>query len=69
MGVFAAALSKAGIGMLLSLLTEGFLKGVIIVALEKLVKKTDTDIDDNLLDSVKEAWGIHEKTSTIDSPK
>lgn len=38
------------------LLTEKVIKKVIIVGLEQLVKKTKTDADDQLLQTIKEAW-------------
>lgn len=44
------------IGM--SLLTEAFIKRALIVALEKLAKKTQTDTDDKLVQAAKETWGM-----------
>lgn len=41
-----------------SLLTEGFLKHAIVIALEKVSGKTKTDIDDKLLAAAKQAWGV-----------
>lgn len=41
--------------MMVSLLTEKFLKGVIIILLEKMVASTSNDMDDKLLNEVKEA--------------
>lgn len=49
-------LGHALLGMLASLVTESFLKKAVILALEKVVKKTDSDIDDKLLQAAKEAW-------------
>lgn len=50
------------IGSLLSLLiTEAFLKKAVILVLSKLVDKTQTDIDNQLLKATKEAWGMGEK--------
>lgn len=45
-------------GMLISLLTETFVRQALIVLLEKLVVKTESDIDDRLLKLAKEAWGV-----------
>lgn len=39
-----------------SLLTEKVLKKAIIFALESVAKRTDTDIDDKLLQIAKEQW-------------
>lgn len=46
----------ASLGM--SLLTETFLKDIIILALEKLAASTKTDLDDKLLADMKKAWGM-----------
>lgn len=39
-----------------SLVTEAFLKRAIIIGLEKLVARTETDADDKLLKLAKEEW-------------
>jgi len=39
-----------------SLITERVLKKAVIYALECIVKKTETDVDDNLLKIAKEQW-------------
>ena len=39
------------------LATEKFLKEIIIIGLSKLVKKTETDVDDQILKEAKKAWG------------
>jgi hypothetical protein len=39
-----------------SLLTEKVLKKAIIFALESVAKRTETDIDDKLLQIAKEQW-------------
>ena len=44
-----------------ALITEAFLKKIIIIALEKLVKKTETDVDDKILQLAKEAWNEAEE--------
>lgn len=51
-----SALGKIGVSLVSSLLTEAFLKKAVIIALEKLVKKTENDVDDKLLEAAKEAW-------------
>jgi hypothetical protein len=41
-----------------ALLTEGFLKHAVVIALEKVSTRTKTDVDDKLLEAAKQAWGI-----------
>jgi len=41
--------------LLLKLMTEQFLKQVIVLGLERLAKKTDNTIDDEIVAAVKEA--------------
>lgn len=53
-----SAIGKVGISLLSSLMTEAFLKKALIVGLEKLVKKTESDVDDQLLDAAKKAWNV-----------
>lgn len=47
---------KLLLGMLTSLLTETFLKAIIIEALQMLVNRTDNEWDNRLLEKAKEAW-------------
>lgn len=42
--------------MLTALITEKFLKRLLIQALESLVKKTATEADDKLLQDMKAEW-------------
>lgn len=56
MQALLALLPKVFISLASSLLTEAFLKKMIIFALEKLVKKTETDVDDKLLQEAKKVW-------------
>lgn len=51
-----APLAKIGLHMLLSLLTEKVIKGSVVIALEKVAHKTKSDVDDKLLELVKDAW-------------
>jgi carbamate kinase len=60
-----AFLAQAGamlVGILASLgaqlLTERFLKSALVQGLAILVKKTETDEDDKLLQEAKKAWGV-----------
>ncbi len=40
----------------MALVTKKLLKKVIILILEKLVKRTESDLDDKVLEAAKEAW-------------
>lgn len=51
-------LGKVGMSLLMSLLTEAFIKKAVIACLELLVKRTESDIDDKILKAAKEAWGF-----------
>jgi predicted KAP-like P-loop ATPase len=51
-------LGKIATSLFMSLLTEAFIKRLLVVALEQLVKKTETDADDKILKEAKTAWGI-----------
>lgn len=57
----ALSLGKIGLSMLMSLITESFLKQALILGLEKLVKRTESDLDDKLLKAAEEAWGTKSK--------
>lgn len=48
------------IKMLTQLATESFLKKAGIIALEKIAAKTETDADDKILQSAKEAWNMND---------
>jgi hypothetical protein len=52
-----ATVGKSLLAMLMSLLTERFLKKSIIAVLEELADKTQSDLDNKLLAAAKEAWG------------
>lgn len=54
-------LGKVGLSLLMSLLTETFIKKALIAALEQLVKKTQSDLDDKLLAAAKDAWGMKDQ--------
>lgn len=53
-----ASLGTALLQLLTSLVTAAFLKKAIILGLEKLVNKTESDLDNKLLEAAKEAWGV-----------
>lgn len=53
--MFITILKEVGKALLMALLTEEFMKEIIIFALEKLAKLSDTDVDDELVAKVKKA--------------
>jgi len=61
---FLAQIGGALVGVLATmgaqLVTGPFLKALIVRGLTVLVKKTDTDEDDKLLQDAKKAWGMTE---------
>lgn len=57
--MYASILSAAGkilLSMVLPLVTEKALKALVIMALEKVAKRTENEVDDNLVKIVKDAW-------------
>ena len=61
MGIALTILRTLGgilLGMGMSLLTEKVIKSLIVLGLEKLVKKTESDADDKVLQEAKKAWGV-----------
>jgi hypothetical protein len=52
-----ASVGKVLLSLLTSLLTEKFIKKTIIAVLEKIVDKTQSDLDNKILAAAKEAWG------------
>ena len=48
-------LTKIGKALISALLTESVIKKLIILLLEKLAKKTDNSVDDEILKIVKDA--------------
>ena len=63
------ALGKVLLSMVTALFTEKFLKTAIIHGLEKLVVRTQSNLDDQLLAAAKEAWGYTEPKSTDQPPE
>lgn len=55
MGVLLNLLSMAFKQLLVSFITERLLKDVVVVALEKLSKRTDNEVDDEVLHLIKRA--------------
>ena len=56
-------LKSIGKGLISALLTEKFVKEIIIYLLEKLAKKSDNKIDDEIDAKIKEAMDIKDKKS------
>jgi hypothetical protein len=49
-------LSKIALSLLMQLVTENFIKQIIVHTLEVLAKKTEAEWDNQLVANVKEAW-------------
>ena len=56
-------LKSIGKALISSLLTEKFVKEIIIYLLEKIAKKSDNKIDDEIVAKIKEAMDIKDKES------
>ena len=56
-------LKSIGKGLIAALLTEKFVKEIIIYLLEKLAKKSDNKIDDEIVAKIKEALSVEDKKS------
>ena len=56
-------LKSIGKALISSLLTEKFVKETILYLLEKLAKKSDNKIDDEIVAKIKEAMDIKDKKS------
>jgi hypothetical protein len=52
----AALIVKALIGMATALLSDVFIRGMLIEALQALANKTESDWDNKLLERAKEVW-------------
>jgi hypothetical protein len=56
-------LKSIGKALISSLLTEKFVKEIIIYLLEKLALKSDNKLDDEIVAKIKEAMDIKDKKS------
>ena len=56
-------LKSMGKGLISALLTEKFVKEIIIYLLEKLALKSDNKVDDEIVAKIKEAMDIKDKKS------
>ena len=56
-------LKSIGKALISSLLTEKFVKEIIIYLLEKLALKSDNKVDDEIVAKIKEAMDIKDKES------
>lgn len=45
-------------GILMQLMTEKFIKEIIIKSMEWIIEKTKTEKDNEMLDIVKKNWGL-----------
>lgn len=55
MAAILEILKQIGKSVLVSIVTESFLKELIITALEKLAQKTDNKVDDVIVEKIKQA--------------
>ena len=60
-------LKSIGKGLISALLTEKFVKEIIIYLLEKLAKKSDNKIDDEIVAKIKEAVEVKKEEKSPDS--
>ena len=60
-------LKSIGKELISSLLTEKFVKEIIIYLLEKLAKKSDNKIDDEIVAKIKEAVEVKKEEKSPDS--
>lgn len=58
MASLGLGLSKIAMSLVMSLLTEAFIKKLVVATLEYLVKKTASDVDDKVLAAVKSEWRL-----------
>ena len=56
-------LKSIGKGLIAGLITEKFVKEIIIYLLEKLALKSDNKIDDEIVAKIKDAMDIKDKKS------
>ena len=56
-------LKSIGKGLISALLTDKFVKEIIIYLLEKLALKSDNKVDDEIVAKIKEAMDIKDKKS------
>ena len=60
-------LKSIGKALISSLLTEKFVKEIIIYLLDKLAKKSDNKIDDEIVAKIKEAVEVKKEEKSPDS--
>lgn len=58
MGSVGLVLAKIGMSLVAQLLTEKFIKGMLIHGMELAAKKSQTETDDKIVADIKKAWGI-----------
>ena len=56
-------LKSIGKGLISALLTEKFVKEIIIYLLEKLALKSDNKVDDEIVAKIKDAMDVKDKKS------
>ena len=58
MAGLALVLAKVGFNLIASLVTEDFIKKLVLHPLQAVVKRTQSEQDDKLLKDVAEAWNV-----------
>lgn len=58
LGQAAALVGGVLVSMAAQLMTERFIKRMVVQALEAIVKRTETPEDNRLLDEAKRAWNV-----------
>lgn len=58
LAALGVSVGKILVGMATSLLTESFLKPLVVHGLEALARKTASETDDQIVRDVKKAWEI-----------
>jgi hypothetical protein len=60
MDMVILALSKIGFSLLMSLLTEGAVKRLLVHSLEVLAAKTENEWDNKVVADVRKAWAVED---------
>ena len=58
MASIVGVLGKAAMGILMSLLTETFLKALLVRALKMWAESTESKVDDKMVEDVQKALGV-----------
>lgn len=53
-------LTKIAVSLLFQLVTESFVKRFVVHSLQWAAKRTDNEVDDKLVQDVKQAWAVED---------